>query len=387
MSSLNKHKILLVITQAEWGGAQKYVFDLAVNLSVENYQVKIAVGEPDGKQELTKKLQTNKIPVFQLKHLIRKISLIQDILAIKELINLIKKEQPAILHLNSSKAGLLGAIAGRLSGKNQPAVVFTAHGWAFMEPLPFYKFWMFMLMEKIAACWRQATIVLSEKEKQIALKYHLVNPTSVIIIPNGIETNRISFLKKEEAKKKLGIFTQPDGPIIGTIANFYPTKGLEYLIEAINILKEKNNFNGQCFIIGDGAGRENLENKIKKAGLYHEIKLLGTIPEAKIYLKAFDIFVLPSIKEGLPFALLEAMSAGLPIIATQVGAIPEIITDGVNGRLVTPSDSTALATTIAEVISNTIASALMGEATKAKSRQFNFKTTLAATEKLYSSLL
>lgn len=387
MSSLNKHKILLVVTQAEWGGAQKYVFDLAVNLSSDNYQVQVAVGEPNGKQELTKKLQTNKITVFQLKHLIRKISLIQDILAIKELINLIKKEQPAILHLNSSKAGLLGAIAGRLSGKNQPAVVFTAHGWAFMEPMPFYKFWLFMLMEKIAARWRQATIVLSEKEKQIALRYRLASPASALVIPNGIEAKKILFLKQEDARKKLGISAPANEPILGTIANFYPTKGLEYLIEAIKILKEKNNFNGQCFIIGDGAGRENLENKIKDLELSGEIKLLGTIPEAKTYLKTFDIFVLPSIKEGLPFALLEAMSAGLPIIATQVGAIPEIITNGVNGRLVTPGDSQALAMVIAEVISDTAVSTRLGQAAAAKVRQYNFKTTLAATEELYSSLL
>ncbi|MBI5221571.1 MAG: glycosyltransferase, partial [Candidatus Magasanikbacteria bacterium] len=174
MPSSNKHKILLVVTQAEWGGAQKYVFDLAVNLSADDYQVQVAVGEPQGKQQLAEKLKMSKITVFPLKHLIRKLSLIQDILAVKELTNLIKQEQPSILHLNSSKAGFLGAIAGRLAGKNRPQVVFTAHGWAFMEPLPFYKFWLFMIMEKMASCWRQATIVLSEKEKQVALKYRLV---------------------------------------------------------------------------------------------------------------------------------------------------------------------------------------------------------------------
>ena len=138
--------------------------------------------------------------------------------------------------------------------------------------------------------------------------------------------------------------------IIGTIANFYPSKGLEYLIQAAGLLKDREDL--IFLIIGDGFLRTGLERQIKNLGLQNKIFLLGHLENARQYLPAFDIFLLPSVKEGFPWVVLEAMSAKLPMIATKVGAVPEIIEDGKNGLLVEPGQPKQIAQKIKELLAN-----------------------------------
>ncbi len=139
--------------------------------------------------------------------------------------------------------------------------------------------------------------------------------------------------------------------MVGTVANFYKTKGLEYLIEAIKILGAEHKIQDVAFvIIGDGTEREKLETQIKGSGIKNKIFLTGRLPNARKYLAAFDIFVLPSIKEGFPWALLEAMTAKLPVIVTNVGAAPEIIEDGKNRFVVEPRKPELFAQKIKELI-------------------------------------
>ena len=137
---------------------------------------------------------------------------------------------------------------------------------------------------------------------------------------------------------------------IGTVANFYKPKGLEYLIEAIKFLPEK--MSAILVIIGEGRERKYLEGLIVKNNLQSKIFMIGALNNAFQYLKAFDVFVLPSVKEGFPWSLLEAMAAKLPIIATSVGAIPEVLESGKNGILIEPKNSKAIAESITTVLSN-----------------------------------
>ena len=177
-------------------------------------------------------------------------------------------------------------------------------------------------------------------------------------------------------------FQIPNSILIGTIANFYPTKGLSYLIEAAAKLKTKHNF--QIVIIGDGIERTYLESLITKYNLEENIILAGQIPEAAKYLKAFDIFVLPSIKEGLPYAILEAMAAGLPIVATNVGGISEMITDNESGLLVPPKNPEALAEALKKLIDAPELRARLGQnAAATAAAKFSLKEMLKKTRQIY----
>ena len=210
------------------------------------------------------------------------------------------------------------------------------------------------------------------------------------MIHNGIDALKMDFLSKDEARLKLSkksakIFQAKF--IVGTIANFYPTKGLSFLIDAVHLLKNSisNEIpNIKFLIIGDGEEKKNLELRIKNYGLEKEIILLGQIAEAHKYIKAFDLFVLPSVKEGFPWVILEAMAAKLPIIATDVGAMPEIIENGKNGILVKPKNPQELAEAIKYLIENErILQELAIQAHQTVLFKFPIEKMIHETEKLF----
>jgi len=297
----------------------------------------------------------------------------------------LKKEKFDLVHLNSSKAGFIGALANVLAGRPSK-VIYTAHGWVYLEPLPWLTKKIYLWLEKIAARLRDATIVLSEAEKQVAIKYGTASVNSLAVIPQGLDFSKLKFLPREEARQALALTNQKSEIknlkseiIIGTIANNYPTKGLKYLDEAakqINQVFHVLGFKFQTMVIGESFG-----------STWHNLKTLGHKDDAYQYLRALDIFVLPSIKEGFPFVLLEALAAGLAIVATTVGAIPEIIKDGETGLLVPPRNAEAISQAILKLISDTNLRQKLGANATARSQDFDWQTTLQKTKNLYHSLI
>lgn len=378
-----KKKILYLITQAEWGGAQKYIFNLAYNLK-DIFDITVATGSDGYSQELVKKLHEQKIKTIILKHLKRQISLGQDLLAIKEVNYLIKKNDFEVIHLNSTKAGVIGAIAGWLN--KTPQIIYTAHGWVFEEPLSPFRRWFYLLMEKISGKLRNKTIVLSEKEKNIALKNKITQKEKIFTIPNGIDLEQTFFLDKQTAKKKInnliGNCLDSNDLVIGTIANLYPTKGLSILIESFKEILTTNP-NLKLIIIGDGPAKEKLKTQINQSNLEKNIFLVGSLADAYQYLKSLDIFVLSSIKEGFPFAILEAMAAQLPIITTAIGAIPEILKNQESALFVELNNPTDLATAIKILIQNSVQAKNLAEKAHQAVTKYDLPEIIKRTSSLY----
>lgn len=373
----NKPKILYLVTQAEWGGAQRYVWDLAQSLK-EDFDVSVAAS---GTGQLLSHMITNIHPE-PLKHLVREINPIKDILALFEIRDLLKKIKPKILHLNSTKAGVLGSLAAAGLGIK---VVYTVHGWVFLEPLPTWKRMFYLVCEKISCRFRQATVVLSQKELDIAQKNRL-NCGKTVIIQHGIDP--LTLLSKEEARNKINESLQKNINAkfwLGTIANLYKTKDIRNLIEALKEINE----NFAAIIIGDGPERSNVESLIKNANLSDRVLLLTTNQvTAPRWLKAFDLFVLPSAKEGFPYAILEAMSAGLPIVATEVGAIPEMIENKKSGLLVPPKSPDALRAAIESIRKDENLRTNLGKNAEIEFKQrFSKEKMVRQTTDLYRSLL
>ncbi len=342
LKSPRKTKILYCITKSNMGGAQKYVYDLAISLPKDTFDVSVLVGN-DG--TLVQKLQTANIRTIVLGNLNRNIKFWSDLKSFFKLIKIFRQERPDIIHLNSSKIGLLGALAGRLT--NITKIIFTGHGWAFNEDRsPFQKKILYYL-HKFTICLSHKTIAVSEQTKNQIIKSNCDNK-KIIVIKNGLE--QIDFFDKETARKFLAEKLPSNLNLenrfwLGTISELHKNKGLKYLIEAIHLLDiacEDQSSLPLLIIIGGGERREKLQQRINRYNLNNVIFLLGRIEEANKYLKAFDIFTLTSITEALPYALLEAGQAGLPIIASGVGGIPEIIDDMQNGILVRPKEPTEI---------------------------------------------
>jgi glycosyltransferase involved in cell wall biosynthesis len=407
-------KILYLITQSELGGAQRYVFDLALNLKDE-YEITVACGEPGEAGQLAEQLKEKGISYFIIPHLKRAISPISDFIALLEIIKLIKNLKPDFIHLNSSKISILGSIAylpllykeragGEVESANHKSkIIYTVHGWVFNEPLPAWQKKFYLHAEKITARFKDELICVSEYDRQIALQNKIAPADKLITIHNGISL--IDFYDKEEARQKFSVMlarlaitpekravfrdsiaslTRSSRMTIGSIGNLYKTKGLEYLIRAGKILKEKN-IDFKIVIIGEGPEKANLANLINNLGLSDNIILAGRINDAARLLPAFDVYICPSVKEGLSYTIIEAMQAGLPIVATKVGGNPELITDGQEGPLVEARDPEAIAAAVIKLMDDPILTEQLTTAAKTKAlARFTLAKMVADTKKIYS---
>ncbi len=380
-----KIKILYGITKSNWGGAQKYVYDLATSLPKDKFEVTVLTG---GTGILNERLSSAQIRNITLESLGREIKFWQDIVSFFKIINILRKERPDILHLNSSKMGFIGALAGRLT--HVPKIIFTAHGWAFNEDRsPLQKkglYWLHRLTIKLS----HKTIAVSEQTKnQISKGDSIGNKISVI--KNGLE--KIDFLSKAAAREKIRSRLPVDLEIgtnfwLGTISELHKNKGLKYLIEAMHLLDmaiENRDDLPILIIIGEGERRKKLQQRINRYQLDDTIFLIGRVGEAEKYLKAFDIFTLTSITEALPYVLLEAGLAGLPIIASSVGGIPEIIDDMQNGILVRPKEPDEIQKALAYYLAKPEKGAIFGQNIQKKIlTDFTKDTMVKMTLELYN---
>lgn len=344
-----KKKILFIITKAEWGGAQRFLFELVNHLDKNAYESVIAAGESG---ELLDKLNSEGFQTLILKHLNNRFSL-NSFSAIFEIFALVRRIRPDILYLNSSMAGFVGAFGGWLA--RTPKIIYRIGGWAFKEPRGKFAKLVFLWAEKISAPFKDIIIVNSEFDRQLAIKNGVAGPKKIVTIYNGLDLDNLNFLPKEKAGLQLfesvGISFPKTQHLIGAIANLYKNKGLEYLVKAIAILRDSSKTKDvRLIIIGEGEERHRLENKIDHYRLTGSVFLVGQIDEAYKYLKAFDLFVLPSVKEGQPWSVLEAMAAEVPIVATNIAGVAEMIENESSGFLVEPADSAALAHAIEKML-------------------------------------
>jgi glycosyltransferase involved in cell wall biosynthesis len=389
--------ILYIVTQGKWGGAQRYVFDLAINLKSE-FDVTVAVGEPNGKQDLQERLKNGAatggqvpggIKVVQLKHLVRRVSFINDIWAIFELKKLYKKLKPDIIHLNSSKAGIIGSFATYKLQAISYKLIYTVHGWVFKEPLSWLRRSLYFYLEKITARKKDSIIVLSEAERMVATEELKIPTKKVTTLPLGVDTPKQN-ITKEEARSQLinkfGVNADENFTWFGTIAGNYKTKGLDLLIESIAAKKEGLT-NANFIVIGSGPELENLKLQFTSYELQDRIHFTGNIENAAYLLPAFDFFVLPSRKEGLPYTLLEAQTAGIPCIATNVGGVPEIITNKKTGLLVTAGDTNELAAALLWAMQNKTEMDKFAIAAKNSSSNHYIEKMINLTRELYQSSL
>ncbi len=335
-------KILILTTKSNWGGAQRYVYDLATGLPTDEYEVEVMAG---GNGPLIEKLVAAGINAKGDLAIGRDVSFAQDLKAFFTLFQTLRARKPDVLHLNSSKIGGLGALAGRLAGVKK--VVFTAHGWAFNEDRSFISKSIIRFLYWITLILSHETIAVSHAVKSQMINWPFVYK-KISVVHNGVSPvvgySKIS-ARLELTRKfgRLGGIVAALDPKnlfwIGTVAELHHIKGHEHAIRGVHglitSLKAKGSHKQIIYtVIGAGEEREKLEHLIKELGLENNIFLLGHLDQAPIYIKAFDIFLLASLSEGLAFVLLEAGLASLPVIATTVGGIPEVIDDMKSGILI-----------------------------------------------------
>lgn len=375
-SSGSKLKIGFFVTKGVWGGAQKYVYNLATSLSPEKYDVFVVTGSGN---TLKEKLEARGIKTYVIENMKRDISLISEFKSLLALFKIVWKEKPKVLHLNSPKAAGLGSFVGRVLFV--PKIIQTVHGFTWNEDRGAVSKVLIVFFTWLTLIFSHKNIVLGKREERQAKSLPFVK-NKIYLIPNGVE--KIDFKEKAEARRELSLKVNSeihsDTLWLGTIAELHKNKGYEYAIEAVSKISKPFVY----LIIGNGEEKTSLENLIKNLGLEKKVFLVGFIDKANEYLKAFDVFMLTSIKEGLPYAILEAGQASLPVIATSIGGIPDIIENGKNGILVAPKKSGEITRSLEYLAENPDLQKTFGENLHNKiSSEFSIEKMLEKTQELY----
>jgi len=328
-----KKRILYVITKSNFGGAQRYVFELACASREAGHEVAVASASEG---LLVTKLREVGITHYPINGFQRDINISKELGVFAELRKTIEDYDPQVVHLNSSKAGAIGAVVCRLTGVSN--IIFTAHGWPFLEKRSLIAQKVIWLASYITALLAHQVILVSKNDREhthmpfTKKKLHVIHTA----VP------AFTLIERQRARQILfsieAIKQHAADLWLVTVAELTANKNLHTAISAVAEHNQKNNQKIFYTILGDGELRVDLQNHIEALGVQEHITLAGYTHDARSYLKAFDVFLLASHKEGLPYALLEAGYAGLSCVASNVGGIPEVIEHECSGLLSGPND-------------------------------------------------
>lgn len=362
-----KKVLLYIITKSDLGGAQANVYDLISNFCKDN-EVHLATGNNG---PLTEDVTALGVTVHILPYLTRNIQLFGDYNAVKKCISLIHQIKPDIIHAHSSKAGVVARVAGWIC---KVPVVFTAHGWGFTPGTPNKRRMVALIAEKLLASLTTKLICVSENDRQLALSLGVGNKNSLKVVRYGI--NNIPVNRASPSQ-------QP--PRLIMVARFNEQKDQTTLLKAIAQLKDNSI---HLDLVGSGPSLESCKALAKSLGIENQVSFLGDRRDVPDLLAQSQIFILSTHYEGLPISILEAMRAGLPVVATSVNGIPEEVVDGKTGFLAPRQDVQALADALHTLINSPEIRQQMGEAGREKFEQeFTVERMINETREIYEKIL
>ncbi len=264
-----------------------------------------------------------------------------DFLGMVRLYVIFRREEFDIVHTHTAKGGILGRIAAHLAGV--PRIIHTPHGHNFYGYFGPFMSKLVVVLERFAARFTDKIVVLTKLEKKDFLDFEVKGSQDIDVIPSGLELDDFSRIGDEaKAAKRNEFRLSPCERVVGMVSRLEPVKGPECFIEAAKEVAERIN-NVKFLIVGEGSLRSNLERQTERLGLEGKIKFLGWREDSLEIIAVLDILVQPSLNEAVGRVLLEAQVLGVPVVATKVGGIPEVVRKGITGIIIPPQDSNALA--------------------------------------------
>jgi glycosyltransferase involved in cell wall biosynthesis len=360
-------RILLLVTLSEVGGAQTYVASLLPALAGP-FEVVVAA---HGQGPLAAAAHAAGARFIELEHVRRALSPWRDPLGLLELATIVRRERPHIVHVNSAKAAALGRAAAWLT--RVPIRIYTVHGWSYTAHSGLSSA-LYLWAERILRPLTTVTICVAESERRAGLEARTCDQATTVVIHNGVDLARPT---------ASGTGAEPCRLV--TVGRLQAPKDVLTLVRALAELPQRA-YEG--VIVGDGPDRPALESEIRRLDLEPVVQLAGERTDVPELLAAADVFVLSSRSEGLPLSILEAMAAGLPVVATNVGGVPELVVEGETGFLVPPGDPQALAVALERLLGDSALRRRLGAAGRRRAEErFDLVSTRQAHLDLYSALL
>ncbi len=361
-------RILYLITRAEPGGAQMHVLELLKGFR-GRAELHLAVGE-DKDAFLVEAARGLGVEVHRLRHLVHPLDPRRDPLALGEVVALLRRLRPTLLHAHSSKAGFLGRVAARALGIRS---LFTAHGWAFAEGVGPGRRALAVALEALAGRLGDGIITVSERDRNLALRYRVAAPGRIFTVWNGIP----------DTPHRADPGREP--PRIAMVARFAPPKDHALLLRALASLKE---LPWSLDLVGDGPLLLEVRALAEGLGLAERVRFWGRRLDVDRLLAEAQVFALASNWEGLPLAVLEAMRAGLPVVASDVGGVGEAVEEGETGFLVARGDALGLRERLRELLLHPSLRVRMGLRGRLRyEERFRLERMLERTWRVYGRLL
>ncbi len=374
--------ILLVVTRGTVGGAQAVVLNLAKGLHEAGEKVTVAFGDGDYLEtECTKAgIRTHRLTALR-----RSMNPFKNLSALWEMKRYFDSEQYDIIHMHSSNA-LVATLSAKLS-RAKPKTVFTVHGLSFLdEGVDISSMVRIVYTHVMRTLLRfvDNVVFVSNTNAEAAKKMRLTKTTTTVI-HNGLRTDELHFLDRTTARRKLAQLAEVEilesAFLIGSIGRLDMAKNYEFLIQQVALLQSENPSIQAC-VIGEGPLRSKLEQYIRAQKVRNRFTLVGEMPLAASFLKAFDLFVLPSRYEGFSIAILEALSAGIPILASDVGGAREQL-PYTDLQVYPAGDQGAFQERLKFLMNNESERSKLAEANQERSLTFHIGATTKAYRRLY----
>ncbi len=383
-------KIIHVITRLDRGGSAQNTVLTAIGHDRSRFESLVvaglaesddAQGGEDATRENVARLEKAGVRWRPLPALTRSINPIKDLAALRQLLAWFREERPDIVHTHTSKAGALGRLAARLAGV--PVVVHTPHGHVFYGHFSRLTSWIFLQLERLLAERTTWMIALTEAERDEHLARGVGRADRFAVVPSGIDLVRFRQAGDRVGRRPEGFNCPPDAIVVGSVGWLTPVKGHRVLLEAVALLRREWP-RLHLAIVGGGPLREDLEQLARARGMADAVRLLGVRTDVPDCLAGMDIFVQPSLNEGMGRALIEAMAAGRPVIASRVGGMPAVVQDRTTGLLVPPDDPATLARALDELLRKPDWAKELGAAARASiGERFGEAAMVCAIELVY----
>ncbi len=391
---MEKVKVIHIITRLDKGGSAENTLLTTMGLDKNKYEVVLIKGlslesemsaeERTSLDEGLKQAELKGVKLITVPSLIRRINPMLDLQALFRLYRIFLQKKPAIIHTHTSKAGILGRWASFFA--RVPIVVHTTHGHIFYGYHGKIKTKLFILIEKLTAMITDMIITLTKREKDDHIQFDISKSHKFAVIHSGVNLEDFSknFVNSDELKRDLGIPITDS--IVGTVGRLVEIKGHRYLLDAARLVLNKLP-NVTFLLIGDGHLMTELINHASALGIKNKVIFGGWRGDVAQLINAFDIFVLPSLNEGMGRVLVEAMAMGKPIVASDIGGIPDLVKDGTNGILFPPRDVHAMAEAIMKLLLDRELARKMGKEGERTSLNYDTGVMVKNIERLYEDVL
>ena len=355
--------VLRAITRLNIGGPAIHAILLTSGLNDERFRSILVSGQESPTEGSMRDLAVSQaVRPLSLTGLGREVSPLHDLLAVRQAYGLIRRLRPTIVHTHLAKAGTVVRLAARLAGV--PIILHTYHGHVFHSYFSPLKTRVFLNIERALGLVSDRLIAVGEKQRRELIGYRVAPAEKIVAVPLGLEIEPMLEVERERGRLRAELGLSDGELLVGIVARLVPVKAHEVFFEAAERIARAVP-KARFLVIGDGERRAELERLVGRLGLSERTRFLGWRRDMRVVYADLDVVALSSLNEGSPVAIIEAMAAGRPVVASDVGGVSEVVEHDCSGLLVPRRDAAALAAAVTDLLQDPAGAARLGAAARA----------------------